>query len=37
MTEKIYFVSGGKGGTGKSMASIALIDYFLDQKFLFNG
>jgi len=31
MTKRIVFSDGGKGGVGKSMTSICLIDYFITQ------
>jgi len=31
MSKKIFFSDGGKGGVGKSMVSICLIDYFITQ------
>ena len=30
MSERIYIVGGSKGGVGKSMVSLALIDYLLN-------
>jgi len=32
MNKDIYLIGGSKGGVGKSIVSMALIDYFLDKK-----
>ena len=32
MNKNIYLVGGSKGGVGKSIVSMALIDYFIDKK-----